>query len=193
MSSTESNQEFTQFLPQKLLIYIRGIIMLILGSVVSVFAIIAPNVQIMSVNTGWLPIPSFIMVFVGVLECFDTYISKNTNRFIINLQLAVLDMVFGMMILFSLGNSVNEVSLLIAAYLMVKGVFRLVAAMAGGFPHAKSTIIGGLIALILGVLIWIQWPDALPVGFLAFSLSLEIALRGFALLHFTSWLGSIKK
>jgi uncharacterized membrane protein HdeD (DUF308 family) len=192
MNSTESNQEFSQFLPQKILIYVRASFMLFIGGIMSVFSLITPDVQMMSVENGWLPLVAFILLLVGLLEWFDTYISRDSHRFIINLQFAVMDSIFGILILFSLGNDIKQIALLIAAYLMVKGIFRFIAALAGGFPHVKSTIVGSLITTILGFLIWVQWPSSLPVGFLAFSLSLEITLRGFALLYFASWLGSIE-
>ena len=151
MNSTESNQEFSQFLPQKILIYVRASLMLILGGIISIFSLIAPDVQIMSVKNGWLPLAAFIVLLVGLLESFDTYISRDSHRFIINLQFAVMDTIFGVLILFSLGNQVEQIALLIAAYLLVKGVFRFIAALVGGFPHAHSTIIGSLIAIILGI------------------------------------------
>ena len=147
MNSTESNQEFSQFLPQKISIYIRASLMLIFGGIISIFSLIAPNVQIMSVNTGWLPLAAFIILVVGFLEWFDTYISRDTHRFIVNLQFAVMDSIFGLLILFSLGNDINQLTLLIVAYLMVKGVFRFSAALAGGFPHSYSTIIGSFLSV----------------------------------------------
>ena len=192
MNKIESKEEFAQFIPQKLLIYIRGFFMLIVGGIISIGSLLAPDVYILSGSNAWLPIAALILLAVGILEFLDTYISRHTHRFIVNLQFAVMDTVFGSMILFGLSHSADRMSMLVAAFLLVKGLFRLISASAGKFPHAKSTITCGLISLFLGFLVWIQWPSSSP-GFLSFCLSLEIALRGWALLSFASWLGNIAK
>lgn len=194
MNKSDSEKEFSQFLPQRFFIFIRGWIMLILGSSLSIFSLLAPNVQIMSADTGWLPIASFIIILIGLLECIDTYLSKQTDRFIINLQFATIDTVFGAVFLFTLGYTGfgNEISILIIVFLLVKGIFRVFAASIGGFPHRKTTIVGGMISTVLGILIWIMWPSALPVGFISFCLCFEITLRGLALIRFASWLREIE-
>jgi hypothetical protein len=191
MNKNDSRKEFSQFLPQRFYIFIRGWIMLIFGSFLSIFSLLAPNVQIMTVDTGWLPIASFMIILIGLLECFDTYLSKQTNRFIINLQFAVMDTVFGVVFLFVLGYG-YEFSFFVVLYLLVKGIFRVFAASIGGFPHRKTTIIGGMISTVLGILIWIMLPSALPIGFISFCLCFEIALRGLALLRFATWLREIE-
>jgi hypothetical protein len=191
MNKNDSRKEFSQFLPQRFFIFIRGWIMLIFGSFLSIFSLLAPNVQIMTVDTGWLPVASFMIILIGLLECFDTYLSKQTNRFIINLQFAVMDTVFGVVFLFVLGYG-YEFSFFVVLYLLVKGIFRVFAASIGGFPHRKTTIIGGMISTVLGILIWIMLPSALPIGFISFCLCFEIALRGLALLRFATWLREIE-
>ena len=191
MNKNDSRKEFSQFLPQRFFIFIRGWIMLIFGSFLSIFSLLAPNVQIMTVDTGWLPIASFMIILIGLLECFDTYLSKQTNRFIINLQFAVMDTVFGVVFLFVLGYG-YEFSFFVVLYLLVKGIFRVFSASIGGFPHRKTTIIGGMISTVLGILIWIMLPSALPIGFISFCLCFEIALRGLALLRFATWLREIE-
>jgi hypothetical protein len=191
MNKNDSRKEFSQFLPQRFYIFIRGWIMLIFGSFLSIFSLLAPNVQIMTVDTGWLPVASFMIILIGLLECFDTYLSKQTNRFIINLQFAVMDTVFGVVFLFVLGYG-YEFSFFVVLYLLVKGIFRVFAASIGGFPHRKTTIIGGMISTVLGILIWIMLPSALPIGFISFCLCFEIALRGLALLRFATWLREIE-
>jgi len=191
MNKNDSRKEFSQFLPQRFFIFIRGWIMLIFGSFLSIFSLLAPNVQVMTVDTGWLPIASFMIILIGLLECFDTYLSKQTNRFIINLQFAVMDTVFGVVFLFVLGYG-YEFSFFVVLYLLVKGIFRVFAASIGGFPHRKTTIIGGMISTVFGILIWIKLPSALPIGFISFCLFFEIALRGLALLRFATWLREIE-
>ncbi len=46
----------------------RGAMMLALGSVLSVFTIIAPNVQMLGTSSSWLPIAASLVMLAGVLS-----------------------------------------------------------------------------------------------------------------------------
>lgn len=188
MHSKHDKSHFSQFLPQKYLIKLRGYTMLIVGSLISIGSLVAPNVMILSVKNAWLPVASFIILFAGLIECFDTFISRKTSRFFVNLQFAILDTVVGTVLFFSLGYDANQLSILIAVFLMVKGLFRVICGFLGEFVNSRSTIIGGSISIFLGLLIWALWPLETSISFLSFCLSLEIALRGWALIHFYQWL-----
>lgn len=189
MKEVKSSADYSHFIPQKLLLYFRGILMLVIGGLISVGSIFAPDVYMMSSDNGWLPLTAYVLIAIGILESFDTYISRRTHRFIVNLQFAVMDCVFGSIILLSLDSDPGKLSLMISAFLMVKGIFRLIAAVAGNFPHAKTTVIGGLISVVLGGLLLFEWTPTSSIGFISFCLSLEIALRGWSLISFAHWLG----
>lgn len=192
MKLNQDKSEFTEFLPQKKLIYLRGYIMLIIGALISIGSIIAPNVIILSYKNAWLPIAAFIIIVIGLVEVLDTYISRHSSRFFVNLQFAILDTVVGLVLFFSLGYEANRLSILIAVFLMVKGLFRLIGAYMGKFANTKSSVIGGSISVAMGFFIWIHWPLEISVALLSFCLSIEIALRGWALIHFAEWLGNIE-
>lgn len=192
MDNPYSKTKYSQFIPQKTLIYLRGFFMLLLGGLISAASIIAPGVYILSGPNGWLPVAAMILISVGLLECYDTFISRHSERFVVNLQFAIMDTVFGAIILFELHYDAFKLSILIAAFLVAKGLFRFIAAYAGHFPHSKSTLIGGIISFLLGMLLWVRWPST-SVGFVSFCLSADIALRGWALINFGWWLGEIKK
>jgi len=49
-------------------------------------------------------------------------------------------------------------TLLLAVFFFVEGLFRIVAALAGHFRHWGWVLLNGVITLLLGVLIWRQWP-----------------------------------
>ncbi|MGR9073284.1 MAG: HdeD family acid-resistance protein [Gammaproteobacteria bacterium] len=191
MNNEEFKNDYTQFLPQKTLIYLRGLIMLVLGVLISAGSLFAPGVFLLSQNNSWLPIASFIILLVGFLECFDTYVSRKTHRFIVNLQFAIMDTVFGALIFFGASYDASQLSLLIASFLIAKGLFRSVAAYTGEFPNAGSTVAGGVVSTAFGLLIWALWPSV-SIAFLSIGLSIEIALRGWALIKFSSWLSDAR-
>ncbi len=48
--------------------------------------------------------------------------------------------------------------MLIAVFLIMGGTFRIVAALAVRFHHRAWVMLNGVISLLLGLLIWSQWP-----------------------------------
>ena len=51
---------------------------------------------------SWLPICGYVVLAVGLLECFDAAVAKELGDFFLNLQTGVLDVVVGGMIIFSI-------------------------------------------------------------------------------------------
>jgi uncharacterized membrane protein HdeD (DUF308 family) len=169
---------------------IRGSLMLLIGVALVVGTIFRHDVIIFQVRDfSWLPICGFVVLAVGLLECFDAFIAKELRDFFMNLQNGVLDVVVAGLIILSIGGDPARLSLLITAFLIVKGIFRLTLAYATQMPNVVSTSVGAGISIILGLLIWLEWPSSAG-WFLAFCLSVEIGLRGWAILMFSFWVKS---
>lgn len=49
-------------------------------------------------------------------------------------------------------------TLLLAAYFTVAGIFRIVDALSLRLPHWGWALANGIITLIFGILVWAQWP-----------------------------------
>jgi hypothetical protein len=96
------------------------------------------------------------------------------------------------LIILSVGDDPAKLSLLIAAFLIIKGIFRIVVAYATQIPNIVSTTVGAGVSIILGLLIWLEWPSP-AAWFLAFCLSAEIGLRGWSLIMFAFWIKSQKE
>lgn len=77
--------------------------------------------------------------------------------------------------------------LLIAAYLVIKGLFRLIAAFNVRFPRSPRVIAGSLISSGLGVLLWMQGGE-ISVQMVTIILCADLALRGWSLIVFALWL-----
>ena len=186
-----NDNEYLAFRPQRHIIFLRGLAMFSLGGFIAGASLLAPGVYMMSVKMAWLPIATALLILVGLVEFLDTYITRHSSRFFVNLQFALLDTVVGFMLLLGLSYPPETLSLVIIVFLMVKGLFRAVGAYVGQFANRKSTLIGGIVSVVLGLLIWINWPGSPSPAFLSFCLSLEIALRGWALIHFAAWLKKV--
>lgn len=171
----------------------RGAFMLLIGVALVLSTMFKHDVIIMQVRDfSWLPVCGFVLLIVGLLECFDAAIAKELRDFFLNLQNGIFDVVVAGLIIFSIGDDPTRLSLLIAAFLFVKGLFRLVVTYATRPPNIFSTSVGSGVSIILGLLIWLEWPSSAG-WFLAFCLSAEIGLRGWAIMMFAFWVKSQKE
>jgi uncharacterized membrane protein HdeD (DUF308 family) len=109
--------------------------------------------------------------------------------FLMNMQAGIIDTVCGFVILTNLQEDSVTLSLLIATYLFIQGLFRSILTFSIEIPNPNSMRIGGYISVLLGIMIWMNWPFS-ALWFLSFALSAEITTRGWALMFYAN---SVKK
>ena len=98
---------------------------------------------------SWLPAAALVVLAVGLLECLDAALAREQRDFFLHLQNGVLDVIVGGMIVFSVDADPARLVLLIAAFLMIKGVLRLTLAQATRLPHKTSTMLGAGVSFLL--------------------------------------------
>lgn len=179
------SSELQQFAAKPWWYTTRGLMMILCGGSVAIFCIIAPNVQMLSAGVSWLPLIGFIVIVVGLLRCVDGVKATSLQGFILNMQGGVLDVVVGGLILFSIGDDPAMLSFLIAGYLITQGLLRNILLTVVKIDNPISSRLTGLVSIILGILIWLDWPTS-AAWFLAFSLCIDINFRGWALLILAS-------
>ena len=161
----------------------RGGVMFAVGSVLAIFSVIAPEVQMLGTSSSWLPFAAFLILLVGILRCIDAFASIRKSLFLMNMQGSIVDLVSGFVILTSVGGKVDAFILIVAAYLLMQGVFRVVVSFVLEIPNPSSARIGGGISILLGLMAWMNWPFS-DIWFLSFALSAEVANRGWALMFY---------
>lgn len=167
---------------------IRGIVLLGCGVFISILTLFKPDVMVFHArDTSWLPVSALLLLLLGSLECFDALIAKELKDFFLNIQNGLLDVVIALLIIFNASN-VQGLSLLIAAFLIIKGSFRITLSYAINSLNTLATRIGAGVSILLGLIITMQ---SAPLGwFLAFCMSIEIASRGWAFIITALWLQS---
>lgn len=166
----------------------RGFIMLVIGTTLAIASVFNPGGSVMHAGDfSWLPVAAIVVLLLGLLECFDAVIAKELRDFFLHLQSGVLDVVVATLIIFSIGGDPARLSLLLVAYLIVKATIRIILAYVTQLPQRASTTLGAAVSIVLGFLMWVQWPTS-AAWFLAFCLSVDIALRGWAVMMFAFWL-----
>ncbi|GAB4280440.1 MAG: hypothetical protein Kow0065_25370 [Methylomicrobium sp.] len=190
--SEDTIRNYDHFLPQRNSLLMRGLLMTVTGFVLTVMSAVNPQVHIMSQASSWLPFVSIVIVIAGIMGCIDAYASRHSKEFYINLQIASMDTVVGIFLLTELNKPADKLILLAAAYLLIKGIFRVVAGISVDFVNHSSATWGGLLSIFFGLLLWQEWPSA-SMWFICFCLSVDVMTRGWALVRFGVWLRALHR
>jgi uncharacterized membrane protein HdeD (DUF308 family) len=170
----------------------RGGVMLAIGATLLGTILLSPNIGMMGVlNYSWLLFCGYFLMLLGLFEAVEALMAEELLGFLLGLQYALLDIVVGFMIDLNLGNDPARLALLISAFLIIRGLGRLIFANVAELEERRSISIGAAISALLGLLISLHWPTK-AAWFMALSLSLEIALRGWAQMMVAFWLKARK-
>jgi len=121
MSPQEKFTDFERLGKDWKLVLARGVIMLVIGISIAIASMFNPSGSIMhGSDFSWLPLLGFVIIFVGLLESYDAYVAKKTDRFFLHVQNGVFDLIVGSLVSFSISGSPNRLSLLLVAYLIIK-------------------------------------------------------------------------
>lgn len=101
---------------------------------------------------GW------ILLIAGIIEAVQTFRHRRSGHLFLHLLNAVLSIIVGLLLLRHPLAGAIVFTLLMAAYFTVAGIFRIVAALAVRVPHWGWALVDGIVTLILGILVWTQWP-----------------------------------
>ena len=167
---------------------VQWFIVMFLGVFMALASVINPDAIVLSAREfSWLPMSGMLIFVLGLLECLDALLAKKQRDVLQNLQVGVLDTVVGALIFLSVSGTIYRLSLMIAAFLMVRGIVRIILAYALELPLRLTTSLGGLVSIISGFLIFQEWP--VPDGwFISLCLNIEIAFRGWAGITFALWI-----
>jgi len=170
----------------------QGALIVMTGATLAMASALNPGAVVLTArHLSWLPISGMVILSLGLLECLDAVRAKETRDFLQNLQVGVLDAVVGSLIILSVTEEPARFSMMIAAFLIVRGIVRITLVYALRLPHPLSTSLGGLASIIMGLLVWKEWPTG-EGWFLSLCLNVEIAVRGWAMMTFALWVRSQK-
>jgi len=101
---------------------------------------------------GWM------LVFGGAVQAVHAFWFRRWGGFFRHLLGGVLGIVVGGLMVARPLAGAESITLLLAAFFVVGGVFRIIAALAVRFPSWGWTLMSGVVTLLLGIIIWKQWP-----------------------------------
>lgn len=167
---------------------VQGTIISLTGFTFALASVLQSDAVVMSATYySWLPVCGIIILALGLLEYLDAFFAKEQRDFFQNLHVGTLDTVIGSLIILSIPETLTRLSLMIAAFLIVRGMVRISLVFALRLPQTLFTSFTGLVSIATGLMLWLEWPTA-EGWFLSLCLSVEIAFRGWAMTMFGLWL-----
>lgn len=127
-----------------------GIVLVLLGMMALGWSVLTTLVSV--VVFGWF------LLLAGILSILHAFWRRRWGGFFVELFAGILYAVFGLMVVGNPAVSAVALTLLIAVFLMIGGIFRILTALAVRFHHWIWVLLNGVISLLLGVMIWSQWP-----------------------------------
>lgn len=129
---------------------LMGISLVVLGSVAvasSFFATIAIVIFF-----------GFLLLAAGITQIVSSFWTGRWSGMLLHLLIGVLYTVVGFVVIDAPEESAAALTLVIAVFLIVGGILRIVAALTQRFHDWGWVLLNGVVSLFLGMLIYRQWP-----------------------------------
>lgn len=131
--------------------------LLALGVVLFILGIVALGATVMATLASVL-LFGWLLFFGGILQAAHALWSARWSGFFLHLLGGVFDVVVGLIMIANPFVGALSLTLLLAAFFTVVGLFRIVGAVTLRFRNWGWLLLSGIVSVILGILIWAQWP-----------------------------------
>jgi len=117
-------------------------------------------------------------VFVaGLAQLVGAFMSRGAGHVILLLLVGFLDVIVGVMLMQHPDVGALTLTLLLAVLFVFGGIFRFVSALALQYPQYGWAAASGVLSVILGILLWMQWPVS-AAWFIGFIVGLNFIFAG---------------
>ncbi len=127
-----------------------GIAFIGLGSMAFAYSVLVTLASVFVV--GWA------LVFGGLFQALHAFKVSQWSGFILELVMAILYGVVGLVMVVHPRAGAMSVTLLITVFFLVGGLFRIFAGTMLHPPGRAWLLVSGAVTLLLGLLIWAEWP-----------------------------------
>ena len=128
-----------------------GIALIVLGVCAIGSAFVATLATVMTFGV--------LALFGGGVEIVSAFSARRWSGFFLHLLAGVLYIIIGFLMVTRPLAAAAGLTLMLAALFFVGGIFRIVAALSHRFHGWGWVLFNGIITLILGVMIWQDWPE----------------------------------
>ncbi|HEV8003118.1 MAG TPA: HdeD family acid-resistance protein [Planctomycetaceae bacterium] len=151
---------------------VLGILEIVLGTIAVGATAVATFATV--VFFGWL------LLVGGAVSALHAFWRKRWQGFFLDLATGVLYVVVGFFMVAEPLAAAASLTLLIAMFLLIGGIFRIIVALTGHLEHWGWVLLNGIITAALGIMIWRHWPfDGLWV--IGLFVGIEMIFYGWSL------------
>ncbi|MDQ1664037.1 MAG: hypothetical protein QOH75_68 [Actinomycetota bacterium] len=148
--------------------------LLVIGGIVGLLYVVLATIT-SAILFAWL------LIVAGILAFLDAWRRRGRDGFWASAITGVANFAAGVVILWRPAESLLALTMLVAAFLLVGGTFRIVTGLAGGVPGAGWLVLHGVFDVVLAVLIIANLPEA-SFYVLGVMLSVSLLADGVALI-----------
>lgn len=150
-----------------------GIAMVVFGTVAISWACLAT----LSIAATWLF--GFLLLGGGIAEVINAFHAGRWSGTLIHLLIGLMYVVVGLMIIEQPEDSAIQLTLIIAFFLIIGGIFRIVFSLNDRFPGWQWVLLNGGVSLLLGMMIYKQWP-ASGLWVIGLFVGIELLFNGWS-------------
>lgn len=153
---------------------VLGVALIVLGFIALGSVLIASLATAMVIGA--------LMLMGGGAETVGAFWCRGWSGFFLHLLSGVLSIVVGVLFLRAPVNALLALTLLLACLLMVGGIIKITGALTYRFAAWGWPLVSGIIDVILGVMIWQEWP-ASALWVIGLFVGISLVFRGL------NWIG----
>jgi len=132
---------------------------LALGIGLALTGVAAISVPLLA-TVGVVTVIGILMLVAGAAQIVSAFSSAKWSGVFLHIVVGLLYGVTGFFILESPLKGAGGLTLLLAVFFFVSGLFRIVFALRERFPTWGWTLLNGAVTLLLGIIIWRQFPES---------------------------------
>ena len=149
--------------------FLLGIALVILGT----FAIGSA----VFVSVAAVVLFGFLLLAGGIVQIVSSFWAGDWSGRLLHLLIGILYIVVGLMIVDAPEGALAAITLMMAAFFVVSGLFRIVAAMSVKFHDWGWALLSGIVSVLLGLLIYRGWP-ATGAWIIGLYIGIEMIFNG---------------
>jgi uncharacterized membrane protein HdeD (DUF308 family) len=131
---------------------ILGIVLMVVGALAIGAAFVAGLAFVLTLG--------ILLLAGGVVQLVNAFLARSWKGFFLHLLAGILHLVVGMLMIELPEKALAVLTLLLAVAFLAGGLVRIVYGLLEDFSGRGWVLLNGLIALLLGIAIWRQWPES---------------------------------
>src|SRR5262249_3019576 len=133
--------------------------LLVLGALPIVVGMVAISASFIA-TLATVVVLGFLLMIGGAVEIVDAFLGRGWRGFWMHLLAGILYLVLGFLMVQRPLAAAAFFTLMLAPAFFIGRLFRIILALSERFHGWGWVLLNGIITLVLGILIWREWPEA---------------------------------